>query len=156
VGFAELFRLPLANGLVIALAFLLIHVVFRGFFRRRKIQRGTVDRRLLLHELFFTSTTLMLGGVIGMVTIYLLQRRVAVIEYGETTLLTVLAQSLLYLLLFDLYFYAVHRVLHVVRRHARQPSRDGEQHPPAHRARGVPALVVHESALPLVRDALLP
>jgi lathosterol oxidase len=113
VGFAELFRLPLANGLVIALAFLLIHVIFRGSFRRRKIQRGAVDPRILLHEFFFTSTTLMLGGAIGMFTIYLLQRRVAVIEYGETTLLTVLGQSLLYLLLFDLYFYAVHRVLHV-------------------------------------------
>src|SRR5206468_7555831 len=51
VGFTEVFRLPLANGMVIALAFLLIHVVFRGFFRKRKIQQGGFNGRVLLHEL---------------------------------------------------------------------------------------------------------
>jgi sterol desaturase/sphingolipid hydroxylase (fatty acid hydroxylase superfamily) len=113
LGFTEFIRLPLANGMVIALAFVLIHVVFRGFFRKRKIQRGGFDGRVLLHELLFTSTTLMLGAVIGMFTIYLLQRGIAVIDFGNTTRLAVLGQTVLYLLLFDLYFYSVHRVLHV-------------------------------------------
>ena len=113
VGFTEFFRLPLANGMVIALASLLIHVVFRGFFRKRKIQRGGCDGRVLLHELLFTSTTLMLGGVVGMFTIYLLQRGITVIDFGDTTRLAVLSQTVLYFLLFDLYFYTVHRVLHV-------------------------------------------
>jgi len=113
VGFTEFFRLPLANGMVIALASLLIHVVFPGFFRKRKIQRGGCDGRVLLHELLFTSTTLMLGGLVGMFTIYLLQRGIVVIDFGDTTRLAVLGQTVLYFLLFDLYFYTVHRVLHV-------------------------------------------
>jgi sterol desaturase/sphingolipid hydroxylase (fatty acid hydroxylase superfamily) len=109
----EVLRLPLGYGLLIAVAFLCIHVVFPGFFRRRKIQPVGYDGRILLHELVFTASTLLLGGFIGIATVRLLERGVAAIDFGATTPLTVVLQVVTYLLAFDLYFYGLHRLIHV-------------------------------------------
>jgi Delta7-sterol 5-desaturase len=111
VGLADALKAGAINAVVIVLALLAIHVLFRRFFRVRRIQPGSFSAAILGHELAYSTSTLLISGSIGVLIVYLQQRGVVQIS-GGASLLVIGGQIVLYLLTFDLYFYLVHRLLH--------------------------------------------
>lgn len=101
--------------LVAAAALFLIHFVFGPFFARRKIQPKPIEWKQLRYEVLFASLTLGVGVLTQSVLRYL-------IEHKHATILTdpmdfsvaglVAFQFLLYVVLFDIYFYFLHRLMH--------------------------------------------
>ena len=113
ISAGSVLRIIAVNALIISLAFVLIHVVFRGFFARRRIQVRSIARRDLAREFVFSVSTLAVGAMAGMLTIYLVRHRVFSISYGSTGPAALALHGLLYFLGLDLYLYAVHRFLHL-------------------------------------------
>lgn len=99
---------------VVGIVCLALHVVFRGFFAPRKIQSQPYGRRLFLHEVVFSALTLSASAAtIGILWGTL--RRAGLLSFArEEVSWTVNAwEFAVYFFAFDLYFYVVHRIMHL-------------------------------------------
>jgi len=94
-----------------ALAFALL-LAFRPFFRPRRIQQRWLDRRQLLHEIVCSALTLSMGSLIGVALGALASRGWLVVPSGPVSAWRVAGEVLLYVALFDVYFYFAHRLFH--------------------------------------------
>ncbi len=65
------------------------------------------------HDLGHAIATLTLGVVVGVVTTVLVRTRVIVLYVTWPTMVTAAREVLVYLVAFEVYFYALHRLLHV-------------------------------------------
>lgn len=113
VSLADVLRLPLTYLLLLGLAFALIHGCFRGFCARRRIQNVRLTATTLRRETVLGGLTLLLSGVMAVSTVYLVQRGVIRLRLEAASLPTIVLEVGAYLLGVDLYFYAVHRFLHL-------------------------------------------
>ena len=101
--------------LIAAIAFALIHVVFRGFFRRHKIQDKSFDWKQLRFEVIFSLLTLGLGNFIGVAVELIVDGgygRILRTSLDWKTVRTIAWQFAVYFVLFDIYFYWLHRLMH--------------------------------------------
>jgi len=94
-------------GLAFALLF-----VFRSYFAPRRIQQRWPDRRQLLHELIASALTLSIGSLIGVAIAALASRGFLTVPSGPVSPWRVAGEVLLYVVLFDVYFYFAHRLFH--------------------------------------------
>jgi sterol desaturase/sphingolipid hydroxylase (fatty acid hydroxylase superfamily) len=65
------------------------------------------------HDVGHAITTLILGAVVGVVTTVLVRNQVIVLHGTWPTVETAAREVLVYLVAFEVYFYALHRLLHV-------------------------------------------
>jgi Delta7-sterol 5-desaturase len=97
-------------------AFALIYGAFRGYFRQRKIQGRPWSWKIFRYEVLFSALGLGIGGTcVGKLTGYLVDVGIASIDEGPVTLAalpTIAWQFALYVVLFDIYFYFLHRLMH--------------------------------------------
>ncbi len=103
-----------SHWVMVAIVCALLFVVFRPFFRRRKIQDSPYGASLFRHELIFSALTLgASAATIGFLWGTL--RRAGLMSFASTpaTWYVVLGEFAVYFLAFDLYFYATHRVMHL-------------------------------------------
>jgi lathosterol oxidase len=70
-------------------------------------------KNTLRHEIFFTALTGVVGLCMGAGATFLVRAGVIPLAAGELTLGAVVFESLVYVVLFDAYFYGLHRLLHV-------------------------------------------
>jgi sterol desaturase/sphingolipid hydroxylase (fatty acid hydroxylase superfamily) len=101
--------------LVAGIAFVLIYALFRGFFRRHKIQDRRWDWKQFGHEILFSILTLGAGNLIGLAVWFLVDRgyaRILDTPMSWSTLGTIAWQFAVYFVLFDVYFYFLHRLMH--------------------------------------------
>jgi sterol desaturase/sphingolipid hydroxylase (fatty acid hydroxylase superfamily) len=92
----------------------LLWVVLLAVARRFKIQRSTFDAGLLRHELLFSALTLGASALtIGILWGTLRRNGLMTFAAGPATGWTVLGEFAVYFFAFDLYFYALHRAMHL-------------------------------------------
>jgi lathosterol oxidase len=99
------------NALMVALALagsLALSTLAAG----RKIQRASAVTATRSYELSFACVTVLISGLIGATTVYLVQRQLIVLRYDRAGL-TIARELGLYFVAFDFYFYVVHRVQHL-------------------------------------------
>jgi sterol desaturase/sphingolipid hydroxylase (fatty acid hydroxylase superfamily) len=104
--------LLLRFSIFVAITYALIYVVFRRFFAKRKIQHKPFNWKAFRHDALFAALNLSTNMLIGMGTAYLLKTGVIHVEKGSVSGWTIAWQFGLYFVLFDLYFYSMHRLLH--------------------------------------------
>jgi sterol desaturase/sphingolipid hydroxylase (fatty acid hydroxylase superfamily) len=97
---------------IAALAFVAIHMLFRRYFGRRRIQERSLRRRQLSHEILFSLLTLLSGNGIGLSVAYLSNHGLASVQTGPVGPGTIAVQFSIYFVLFDVCFYAIHRLMH--------------------------------------------
>jgi sterol desaturase/sphingolipid hydroxylase (fatty acid hydroxylase superfamily) len=102
-----------SQWLTAAIVSLLLYGVFRRFTAPRRIQPGRFDWRVLRHEIVFSALTLSASGF----TIGATHRWLRANGWLRTTSepgawWVGVAEFALYFLVFDLYFYLVHRLMH--------------------------------------------
>jgi Delta7-sterol 5-desaturase len=101
--------------LVAGIALVLIYGVFRGFFRRHKVQDKKWDWRQFGHEVLFSILMLGVANFIGYAVDFLVRHgyaRIVDTPMSWSTLGTIAWQFAVYFVLFDIYFYFLHRLMH--------------------------------------------
>ncbi len=96
-------------------ALLLVHCVFRRYFRRRRIQKVPFPRKAILREILLASMTLAAGKLIAVAIRALSSGGYAHVDVeplSGSTIISIAGQFLLYVVLFDAYFYFLHRLMH--------------------------------------------
>lgn len=100
--------------LMAAIVSALIFVVFRGFFRVRRIQATRFDWRIFLHEVVCSALTLGTSGlVIGLLWRTFRQGGQLSFTDGPAAWWQIGLEFTVYFFAFDLYFYLLHRLMHV-------------------------------------------
>lgn len=100
---------------IAAVALFLIYVVFRKYFQRHKIQDTPFDWKQFRHEIAFSFLTLSFGNLIGFATELIVTSGVSTVlktPVNLATLFLIIGQFFLYFVLFDIYFYFMHRLFH--------------------------------------------
>jgi lathosterol oxidase len=95
--------------------FLLIYVLFRGFFIKRRVQSKTFTRKQFGYEVIFSILTLTFGNLIGNAIDYLISigwASVSEAPVDGALFAQILFQFAVYFVLFDAYFYFLHRLMH--------------------------------------------
>lgn len=77
-----------------------------------RVQQRSPPRGVIVHELAYATGTLLVGAGIGIGTVVLAQTGWIRFATGPATPVRVFGEFLAYFLVFDAYFYAIHRVLH--------------------------------------------
>lgn len=96
----------------IAILLLAIHVVARPFFRRLKIQPQPLDRDAVRHDLLYGASTLAVGVLVASTSAWALGRGALELELAWPGAPRFALETAGFVLLFDAYFYALHRLLH--------------------------------------------
>ena len=104
----------LTHWVLVAIASFVLFVLGRSFFRVRKVQSTGWDARIFRHEVVFSALTLgASAATVGF--LWGLLRRSGSMTFADSpaTWYAVAGEFALYFFVFDLYFYAVHRLMHV-------------------------------------------
>ncbi len=103
-----------SQWLAVAVICALLYGVFRSFFRPRRIQAARFDWRILRHEVLFSALTLSASGLTIGVLHRWLRGSGALTYHPEPGAWWVTAlEFAFYFFVFDLYFYLLHRLMHV-------------------------------------------
>lgn len=98
------------------IALFLIYVPFRKFFASRKVQPSPIDWRQLQYEVVFAILTLGAGVLTQLALQYLIQHKHATLlttPLSSSIAALIVFQVVLYLALYDIYFYFLHRLFHI-------------------------------------------
>ncbi len=102
-----------SQWLVVGVVALLIYGVFRRFFRPRRIQETPFNWRILRHELIFSALTLSVSGLIFGVLRRALGGGRRVFAEDPAAWWEIGFEFAVYFFAFDLYFYLLHRLMHM-------------------------------------------
>ncbi len=104
----------LSAWLVVFIISGLLFGVFRSFFHARKIQSKKFSWPIFRHELFYSVVNMAITGVtLQYVSSMLVENGLLVINSSPATWGWIGLEFVLYFFAFDLYFYLVHRLVHV-------------------------------------------
>jgi len=99
-------------SLFVAVTYFLIYVVFKRFFARRKIQERPFNWKAFRHDAVFAAFNLSANILIGLGLAWLIRHGYVTVLKGPVAWYLVAAHFLLYFLVFDAYFYWIHRWFH--------------------------------------------
>ena len=99
---------------VVGIVLLALHVVFRAFFYKRKVQQVPWDWKVFRHELLFSALTLSASAAtIGMTFGILRRHGLLSFAQGDVAWYVTAGEFAVYFFAFDLYFYVIHRIMHL-------------------------------------------
>lgn len=96
----------------VAITYALIYVVFWPFFKHRKIQDKPFNWKAFRHDILYACLNLTANIAIGMGMAWAVKQGHFTIHKGTVAWYTVAWQFALYFVLFDAYFYWMHRLFH--------------------------------------------